>query len=422
MSGGSGISQYATTPVPDDQSVPGWRVALIIASFSIALPSFLSGAQTGMALGFRDSVLASLLAGIILCAGGCLTSIISVRSRLTTYLLVQRSFGRQGATVVNLVIAAVHYGWFGVNVSFFGSAMAAAVARVYGVQGDFTTFVIFGSVLMTVSTIFGFKMLDRLALIAVPFLGIILVLLCYYAVQTGGVVTAPAPVPPVPMSFGIALSALIGGNMLAVAAMPDLSRYIRTSRSAVVAMLLSFPVAAPILAVVAALTALATNEVDIIALVVRFGLGLPALAMLVLSCWTINGSNLYSASLSVSATFPSVRPWVFTIVGGFIGGAFALMHIIDAFIPFLLFLGLIIPPIAAIYVIDGFTKFREADAAESIRDLPAVHWPALGTWIGSVAIALLAEWAGLSLTTVPTLDATIIAAIVYFLWLRAVRR
>ena len=94
MSGSSGISQYATTPVPDDQSVPGWRVALIIASFSIALPSFLSGAQTGMALGFRDAVLASLLAGIILCAGGCLTSIISVRSRLTTYLLVQRSFGR----------------------------------------------------------------------------------------------------------------------------------------------------------------------------------------------------------------------------------------------------------------------------------------------------------------------------------------
>ena len=418
----SGTTQYASAPVPDDQSVPGWRVALIIASFSIALPSFLNGAQTGLALGFGDAVLASLLAGIVLCAGACLTAIISVRSRLNTYLLVQRSFGKQGAGVVNLVVAAIHYGWFGVNVSFFGGAMAAAVAQIYGVQGDFSLFVILGSVLMTVSTIFGFKMLDRLALVAVPFLALILVLICYFAVRAGGVVTEPVAVPPVPMNFGIALSALIGGNMLAVVAMPDLSRYIRTPKSAVLAMVLSFPFAAPLLMVLAALTALASGQTDIMKLVVEYGLGLPALAMLVLSSWTINAANLYSASLSLSATFPQVRTWMFTVAGGIVGGAFALMGIIDSFIPFLLFLGLIIPPIAAIYVIDGFTKFRNADSAESIRDLPAVRWPAMATWIGSVALSLLAEETGITATGVSTLDATLVAAIAYPIVLRLAKR
>src|SRR3546814_20642705 len=89
----------------------------------------LHGAQTGHAVGLHRAVLVALLGGLILCAGACLTAIISVRTRLTTYLLVQRSFGIRGAALVNIVIAIIHFCWFGVNVSFFGDAMVAAADR-----------------------------------------------------------------------------------------------------------------------------------------------------------------------------------------------------------------------------------------------------------------------------------------------------
>jgi len=138
---------YASAPLPESQTVPGWRVALIIASFTFALPGFLNGAQTGLALGFGKAVLAALLAGLILCAGACLTAIISVRTRLTTYLLIQRSFGLRGASLVNIVLAVIHFCWFGVNVSFFGDAMVAAHDAGYGIPGNFSLFVIIGSVL-----------------------------------------------------------------------------------------------------------------------------------------------------------------------------------------------------------------------------------------------------------------------------------
>src|SRR3546814_14363457 len=95
-----------------------------------------------------------------------LTAISSVRTRLTTYLLVQRSFGIRGAALVNIVIAIIHFCWFGVNVSFFGDAMVAAAHQGYGIPGDFGLFVIAGSVLITLSTIYGFKQLDRPALVA----------------------------------------------------------------------------------------------------------------------------------------------------------------------------------------------------------------------------------------------------------------
>ncbi len=414
MTEGKASDTYASAPVPEHLTVPGWRVALIIASFTFALPGFLNGAHTGMALGFHLAVLAALAAGLILCAGACLTAIISVRTRLTTYVLVQRSFGIKGAALVNIVIAIVHFCWFGVNVSFFGDAMVAAAEQGYGIPGNFGLFVILGSILITISTIYGFRTLDRLAMVAVPLVGVILALVCIKVLGGDAIDLAPVERPPVPMSFGIALSALVGGNMLTVAAMPDLSRFIRTERGAVTGMMLCFPFAAPMLMIMAALIALATGKTDIMQIVVDMGLGVPALLMLLLSVWTINALNLYSAGLSMGATFPRVPQWMFTVAGGAVGCLFALLGIINAFIPFLVTLGLIIPPIAAIYVLDGFMKPYPAAAIAP----PAFRWEAIIVWLGSLAITLPAWAADLSLTTVPALDATILAAFGYMLVMR----
>ena len=405
---------HAHSPVPEGVTVPGWRVGLIVASFSIGLPDFLNGAHNALALGFWGAVSAALIAALILCAGGCLTSVVSVRTRLSTYLLVRRSFGTGGAALINTVIALIHFCWFGVNASFFGEAMVQAAAA-NGIAGNFTLFVILGSALMTVSTIIGFKALDRLAVVAVPVLAVILGLVVWAALDRYGLVTAPASNPPEPMGFGIAISALIGAYMLAVATMPDLSRYTRTTRGAIASMVLSFPIVTPLMMTAAAIPALATGETSIMKLVVQFGFGTPVLFLLVLPTWTVNSLNLYSSSLSLGTTFPRARPWLFTALGGTIGAAFALMGILDAFIPFLLFLGLIIPPIAAIYVIDAFTTWRGADSAASIAAVPAVRWPALATWLGSIIVAVLAAYQGWTLTTVPALDATIVAALVYML-------
>ena len=410
---------YASAALPESMTVPGWRVALIIASFTFALPGFLYSAQAGLALGLNKAFLAALIAGLILCAGACLTAIISVRTRLTTYLLVQRSFGVKGAALVNIVIAIVHFCWFGVNVSFFGAAMVAAANEGYGVPGNFQLFVVIGSILITISTIFGFKTLDRLAMVAVPLVGVILIAVCVKALGAGPIDLAPRESPPEPMSFGIALSALVGGNMLTVAAMPDLSRFIRTERGAIVGMGLSFPFAAPVLMLVASLIALATGKTDIMELVVGYGFGAPALLMLLLSVWTINALNLYSAGLSMAATFPKAPQWIFTIAGGAVGCLFAIMGIINSFIPFLVTLGLIIPPIAAIYVIDGYFVFR----GEAASQRPAAfRWAAIAVWLGSLAVTMPATALGVTLTTVPALDATILAAGGYLIVLRLVGR
>lgn len=403
---------YAHSPVPQGITVPGWRAGLIVASFSIGLPDFLNGAHNALALGFGGAVIAALFAGIILCIGGSITAIASVRTRLSTYLLVRRSFGTGGAALINTVIALIHFCWFGVNVSFFGEALVQA-AQANGLPGSFIGFVILGSVLMTCSTLIGFRALDRLALVAVPILAAILLALVIATLARHGLVVAPHAAPSQPMTLGYAISALIGAYMLAVATMPDLSRYTSTSRGAVASMALSFPIAVPLMMTAAAIPALATQETSVMKLVADYGFGTPVLFLLVLPTWTVNALNLYSSSLSLASTFPNVRQWVFTVVGGGVGTVLALMGILQAFIPFVLFLGLIVPPIAAIYVIDTWTRYRATDAAHSLVGLPRFDWRAVATWLVSSVVAILGTYRGWTLTTVPALDATIVAALLY---------
>jgi cytosine permease len=177
-------------------------------------------------------------------------------------------------------------------------------------------------------------------------------------------------------------------------------------------MVLSFPIATPLLTLAAAIPVLASGEIDIMKLIIGFGLGVPALLVLILSTWTINSANLYSAALSLTATFPSIAQWKFTIVAGVLGALLAVGGILDSFVSFLLLLGAIIPPIAAVYVIDAF-RGKSTQAS--------VHWPAVITWAVSAGIALLANAGYFTLTTVPALDATLAASLICALWPRGER-
>lgn len=97
------------------------------------------------------------------------------------------------------------------------------------------------------------------------------------------------------------------------------------------------------------------------------------------------------------------------MVAGVLGSLLAVGGILDAFVSFLLLLGAIIPPIAAIYVIDAF---------RSNSTQAPVHWPAVVTWAVSAGIALLANSGYFTLTTVPALDATLVASLMYGIWSR----
>lgn len=405
------VDDYSTTPVPQSKTVGGIRISLIVIGIGIALPGFLEGAQIGTAMGIQKAAIAFVIGGIVLAFLGSLTSLVAVRARLTTYMLVQYSFGETGARFVNFILAATMFGWFGVNAALFGNAVFETLRLMYGWTHGDTLYIIIGSLLMILTTVFGFKALDRLSMLCVPLLLFILVYILWlsFARSSPAILFAERPAE---LSMGWAISAVIGGNMVMVATMPDLARYVSSGRQAIFAMIVSFALASPIILLSAAVPSLATGESNLIKIIMSLGFGMSALYVVIFSTWTSNAANLYCSGLSFAATFPKIVRWKLTVFAGILGMLVALSGVVDMFIPFLMLLGIAVPPVAVIFVIDSYTLFRNGyDPAFFRRN--SVRWSAFASWIVAMTVAFMTARNVFHMTTVPAFDAILVSIVAY---------
>ena len=102
---------HTTTPVPDDQSVPAYRVAIVCIGVAFTLTGLYMGSEIGLALGLQGGIHAAIIGSVILAAMSIPAAIVGARTRLSTYMIVQSVFGPGGSRVVNFVLAMVLIGW-----------------------------------------------------------------------------------------------------------------------------------------------------------------------------------------------------------------------------------------------------------------------------------------------------------------------
>jgi cytosine permease len=406
------VEDYSNKPVPTDKVVSGLRVALILIGISIALPGFVAGIQIGTAVGLKNAIIAFFAGGFLLTILAILTSIVGSRARLSTYMLVRFSFGTVGARVVNFILAATLFGWFGVNAALFGKATSTTMEQLYGLVGYEDIYIAIGGALMVATTIFGFKALDRLSLFAVPVLLVILVMIVAMSVSGRGMDELFA-IQGTGMSLGLAISATAGGMMAAVATMPDLARYLPNKSHVVVGMLIGYGLGIPAIMLSAAIPSIATGQSDLLLIILGLGLGLPALIVLVFATWTSNAANVYSSGLSLAAIFTNVHRWKLTVASGAAGTLLAILGIMEYFVPFLIGLGVAIPPVAGIYVAHFYFVAGANYDVSVLPDMPAIRWRAFIGWGTGTLVGYLTAYQGLSLTTIPALDSLLVSGILY---------
>jgi len=117
---------------------------------------------------------------------------------------------------------------------------------------------------------------------------------------------------------------------------------------------------------------------------------------------------------------PPVRNGVpFSVVGGSTSALLALGGIIDVFVPFLLLLAALIPPIAAIYVVHFYAFGQQSYNIQALDSGPPVRYNAFLAWIIGSAMGVATTWEYVILTTVPAIDAALISGAGYWLLKRA---
>ena len=371
------------------------------------------------ALGLVEGGLAIILGGFLTACIGYLTMRVGIETRLSTYSVILFCFGRAGSNIVNLILAITLLGWYGVTAALFGRALSLAVDDALGVLVPIPVFTIAGGVLMVATTLYGFRAIYRLSRIAVPLLAALL-LYGVWAVLDGASLAELSGVPGRPhegiASISAGISIVIGSFFVGVTLVPDLARFARGRRDAITGSFLSYGLGFPLVLLLSGLPVLVSGDPDLISSMTSLGLGIPALIVMIFSTWTTNINNLYSASLSIARMMPKVRDWVITLVAGVIGTLLALAGIMDYFVGFLILLGIIVPPIAGVYLADYFVLRPTRINVNQAGPVPDFRWDAIAALTIACAVGIFERTSDWSLTSVTAIDTLLTGMGVLWIW------
>ncbi|GIL39613.1 cytosine permease [Roseiterribacter gracilis] len=398
---------FARDRVPQSATIGLLRLLLILLAIPIALPAFVLGAQLGKGLGLAGAVLGCFAGGAVLAAIAVPAAFVGARAKLSTYMLINQAFGATGGKLVNALLALSLLGWFGVIMTMFGRSAFETLQALAGAQPiGMLGWSALGCVLMIVTSVVGFRAIDRLSLLLTPFKILLLVWTLVAAISRYGMETARAALAQPDFSLAAGISMVVGGLAAGAVLQPDICRFARSARAGTIAAFLTFAVGFPLVLLLAAIPALATGESDMITIMIGLGLGVPALLIVLLAAWTMNTYNLYASSLVLTTILPHEKRWRATLVVGVIGAALGVLGISDLLVPYLLILSIAIPPIGGVYVVSYFAR-RDAPIAQ-------FHIAAFAAWFAGAGFA----FAGFALTPVPAVDSTLIAAVLTFLLVR----
>ena len=398
---------FSTSQVPATATYTGWHIALVVIGGTIAVPAFLMAANLGASLGLRSAAIAFGCGCFILGSLAALTGLAGQKSGLSAYMLNEFAFGRWGGRIASAVVSCTLIGWFGVTSALFGRAANLIGQTVFGVDWPVEIYMILGGGLIVAVTVTGFKGIDKLALALVPIMlaflmmaaGLSLPKLEQWTESTGGA----------PMTLTTAISAIVGSYIAGVTIQPDYSRFARTKKAALGSAFVALAISFPILLFGTAIPSIAYNEPDLLKVMIALGIGIPAFLLLVLAAWSSNVLSVYSGALALATVFRRLDLRVLIVGVGTLGTLLALAGAGDYLIQYLVLLGITIPPISSIYVIETLVFRNRFDEAE-LNQRPRVLLRALACWLAAVAVGASSHFGLFSLTTIAALDSIVVAA------------
>ncbi|QBD81284.1 cytosine permease [Ktedonosporobacter rubrisoli] len=417
-----GRDDFALTRVPAEERYSWFSVAVQRFGQISALSQFLLGATLGFSMDFWTAFWALTLGAVILEIVAIFTGIAGQREGLSTSVLARwAGFGRYGSSLIGLVIALSLIGWFGIQNAVF----AEGLHQLLGFLPIWAWSLITG-LLVTGIVIFGFLSMTWTAYITVP----AFLLLAGYSIisalqhySLGQLVSSPAPGPTLTLAAGATMVA--GGYMVGSVITPDMTRYNRSVGDVIKQTVLGITLGEYTIGLIGVLLAHAIKSADIIAIVTSTS-GAIGTIILIVATLKINDWNLYSSSLG----FVNILDTVFgrhvnramvTLMVGIVGTILSALGVLSLFTGFLTLLGVTIPPIAGIMVVDYFIlrrhrKVLDESAARGALPDRVESWNpiAIAVWIISSLVGYTLQWG------IPVLNSLFCAAILYYIVSRAV--
>ena len=380
------VDDFSMERVPPFARRPMREVLWVRLGVLTAMSQFILGAALGYGMTFWKAFWAIVIGSVLLEIVAFLIGIAGAWEGLPTGVLARwTGFGKYGSGLISFVVAIGSMAWFGVQNSILADALNRATRGHLGLAPCS----ILTGLFITLITVFGFRWLTWSATVTAPaFVGVVGYGV-YRALATTSVrelVQMPSPGPQLALVTGATMVA--GGYMLGAVVTPDIARFCKNGKDVFWMTLISTFLGELGIGLAAVLLAHAVRTQDVVNIMFRVAgwIGITAVSLATIK---INDVNLYGSSLHITNVIQALfrrrfNRGVITAVLGGLGTLFSILGVLKHFVGFLLILGVAVPPIGGVMVVDYFILKRDRPALEATRE--AVSLPHFCEWLNPVGV------------------------------------
>lgn len=392
---------FPLQPVPGSRQI-GW-VALTIMRFGqfATLAQLLVGSSLGATMTLPDAFLALVLGCVILLLVALPMGLIGQQTSLATSVLT-RSVGLKsgGSAVFSLISGIAVMGWFGVQNALFAEGVHALVGR-----GPLWIWTMLSGLLVTLIVSGGILRMGWTAYVSVPlFVGLLADGVSHALAVPGHGFSAVH----LSTSLPVAITIVVGSFILGAVLSPDLTRFQKNSAEVAKQTVVSFVLGVGLISGIGIIAGHALDHGNITTALAEtgiFGWVLFVSSTIKVSDWDIYGASLALVNGLDLLGLKRVDRRAMTWLVGAVGTAAGVLGIVSQFEPFLTLLGVAIPPVAAIVIIDYWTRPHPSSIAKNLGG--RAPWPMAVAWAAGIAAGHWLSWG------VPALNSLVAASLGY---------
>jgi cytosine permease len=406
--------EYEHVPVPAAARRSLFSVTMVWLGFPMIITGAMTGSLLVLGMGFKRALLAMIVGNLLMFAYVGALGVLGTRRGVNFALLASVVFGRKGYVFASGLLSTLLLGWYAVQTGITG----ALVSSTYGLNYVLMTTI--AGLLYIAITFVGVRGLHWIGMVSVP----LFVVLGLWVV---GDVTAKVGVSAIldyagnngtaTMSMGVGLTVVLALFIDAGTVTADFNRWAKDSKSSLIATFSAFPFANMVAMLVGGImtAALAVPNANPFGNDNMFGylngmqltwLSVLAFAFLYCNLGSVCSHCLYNAATGWSRIVGS-HMRLLAIILGVIGIVVAAGNVWAFFIQWLSLLGILVPPIGAIILVDQYLLRPKAEIDADWRGTAFLAWGA-----GSIVAFLVEETAPFLSTAI---SAAVVAAIAYWL-------
>ncbi len=383
----------------------------------IGFPMIITGAMTGsilvLGMGFRRALAAMVIGNLIMFGYVGLLGLLGARSGMNFGLIASRVFGTKGFVVASGLLSTLLLGWYAVQTGITGALVSSAYDLNYVLM------TIIAGLLYIGVTFIGVRGLHWIGLASVPLFVILGLFVAFHSASTttwSSIMDYAGANGTATMSMGAGLTVVIALFADAGTVTPDFNRWAKTGGDSWIATFSAFPFANLVAMLVGGVmtAALAVPNANPFGADNMFGymnhLGIGWLSVLAFIFLYVNLGSVCSHCLYNSSTGWSrilgTHMRLMAIILGVIGIAIAAGNVWAFFIEWLSLLGILVPPIGAIVLVDQYLTRAGVQTTEEWCPMAFVAWAA-GSIVAFAVEKLAPEYC-------TAISAAVVAGVVYF--------